>query len=81
MTTAGGLVFIGATRDNHLRAFDIETGRLLWKALLPAGAQATPMTYEIGGTQYVVISAGGHGKLGTTLGDYVTAFSLPRGRK
>ena len=81
MTTAGGLVFIGATRDNHVRAFDIETGRLLWKALLPAGAQATPMTYESSGTQYVVISAGGHGKLGATLGDYVMAFSLPRGRK
>jgi hypothetical protein len=46
---------------------------------LPAGAQATPMTYEIGGTQYVVMSAGGHGKLGTSLGDYVTAFSLPEG--
>ncbi|HUO62778.1 MAG TPA: pyrroloquinoline quinone-dependent dehydrogenase [Terriglobales bacterium] len=80
-TTAGGLVFIGATRDNHLRAFDIETGRLLWKALLPAGAQATPMTYEVGGTQYVLIAAGGHGKLGAILGDYVMAFALPRGRK
>jgi quinoprotein glucose dehydrogenase len=76
MTTAGGLVFIGATRDNHLRAFDIETGRLLWKAPLPAGAQATPMTYEIDGTQYVLISAGGHGKLVTTLGDYVIAYTL-----
>jgi len=80
-SSVGGLVFIGATRDNHVRAFDIETGRLLWKALLPAGAQATPMTYESSGTQYVVISAGGHGKLGATLGDYVMAFSLPRGRK
>ena len=66
MTTAGGLVFIQATRDNHLRAFDIETGRLLWKSRLPAGAQATPMTYEIAGTQYVLICAGGHGKLGAT---------------
>jgi quinoprotein glucose dehydrogenase len=81
VTTAGGLVFIGATRDNHLRAFDIETGRLLWKALLPAGAQSTPMTYEIAGRQYVLIAAGGHGKLGATLGDYVVAFSLPVGRK
>jgi quinoprotein glucose dehydrogenase len=78
ITTAGGLVFIGATRDNHLRAFDIETGTLLWQFVLPAGAQATPMTYEIAGTQYVLIAAGGHGKLGTTLGDYVFAFALPR---
>jgi quinoprotein glucose dehydrogenase len=53
-----------ASRDNHLRAFDVETGRLLCKALLPAGAQATPITYEVGGRQYVLISAGGHGKLG-----------------
>jgi quinoprotein glucose dehydrogenase len=77
MTTASGLVFVAATRDNHLRALDVENGALLWKALLPAGAQATPMTYEVGGTQYVVISAGGHGKLGTKLGDYVIAFALP----
>jgi quinoprotein glucose dehydrogenase len=78
LTTAGGLVFIAATRDNHLRAFDVETGTLLWKSLLPAGAQSTPMSYEIDGTQYVVVCAGGHGKLGTTLGDYVMAFALPR---
>jgi len=77
MTTAGGLVFIAATRDSYLRAFDIETGAVLWKAMLPAGAQATPMTYEIGGVQYVVIAAGGHGKLQTPLGDYVIAFALP----
>src|SRR5215831_8510852 len=80
MTTAGGLVFVAATRDNSLRAFDIETGALLWKAPLPAGAQATPMSYEVNGTQYVVICAGGHGKLGTTPGDYVIAFALPRRR-
>jgi quinoprotein glucose dehydrogenase len=78
ITTAGGLVFIGATRDNRLRAFDIETGMLLWQFALPAGAQATPMTYEIDGTQYVLIAVGGHGKLGPTLGDYVLAFALPR---
>jgi len=80
MTTAGGLVFIAATRDNHLRAFDVETGALLWKASLPAGAQATPMTYEADGTQYVVGCAGGHGKLATKLGDHVIAFALPRRR-
>jgi quinoprotein glucose dehydrogenase len=57
-----------ATRDNHLRAFDVETGRLLWRALLRAGAQATPMTNEVGGRQYVLLSAGGQCKLGATRG-------------
>jgi quinoprotein glucose dehydrogenase len=57
-----------ATRDNHLLAFDVETGRLLWRALLPAGAQATPITYEVGARQYVLLSAGGHGKLRATRG-------------
>ena len=63
--------------DNFLRAFDIETGKELWKAELPAGAQATPMTYRAGQKQYVVIAAGGHGKLGTKMGDHVVAFALP----
>jgi quinoprotein glucose dehydrogenase len=78
MTTAGGLTFIGAAMDNYLRAFETETGREVWKARLPAGGQATPMSYRVrqGGRQYVVICAGGHGKLGTTLGDYVMAFAL-----
>ncbi len=56
---------------------DIETGEEVWKAPRPAGGQATPMTYEIAGKQYIVIAAGGHGSLGTTLGDYVVAFALP----
>jgi quinoprotein glucose dehydrogenase len=77
IVTAGGLVFIAATFDGALRAFDVETGRELWKAQLPAGGQATPMTYRAGGRQFVVIAAGGHGKLGTPLGDYVVAFALP----
>jgi quinoprotein glucose dehydrogenase len=79
IVTAGGLVFIGAARDNYLRAFDIETGQELWKSELPAGGQATPMTYRVreGGKQYVVIAAGGHGRLLTKLGDYVVAFALP----
>lgn len=77
LTTAGGLVFVGATTDNFLRAFDTATGAEVWKMRLPAGAQATPMSYEIGGRQYVVIAAGGHAKLGTTIGDYVLAFALP----
>ena len=78
IVTAGGLVFIAATMDQYLRAFDIETGEELWKGALPAGGQATPMTYRgKDGKQYVVIAAGGHGRLGTTLGDYVIAFALP----
>lgn len=77
MATAGGLVFIAAAMDTYLRAFDVETGRELWKGLLPASAQATPMTYRAGGKQYVVIAAGGHGKLGTKMGDHVVAFALP----
>jgi len=78
IVTAGGLVFIAAAMDQYLRAFDIESGKELWKASLPAGGQATPMTYQgRDGKQYVVIAAGGHGRLGTTLGDYVIAFALP----
>jgi quinoprotein glucose dehydrogenase len=78
IVTAGGLVFIAAAMDQYLRAFDIETGKELWKGALPAGGQATPMTYQSSdGKQYVVIAAGGHGRLGTTLGDYVVAFALP----
>jgi quinoprotein glucose dehydrogenase len=79
--TATGLIFIGAATDNYLRAFNIETGRELWKGRLPAGGQATPMSYEMGGRQYVVIAAGGHGALGTTRGDYVVAFALPVKKK
>jgi len=74
--TAGGLVFIGATLDRQLHAFDIETGRELWSAPLPAGARATPMTYEAGGRQFVVIAAGGGGPFGT--GDAIIAFALPK---
>jgi len=78
-STAGGLVFVAGTLDHHLRAFDVETGKELWKSLLPAGGNATPMTYQLrpDGKQYVVICAGGHGKLGTKLGDHVVAFTLP----
>jgi quinoprotein glucose dehydrogenase len=76
ITTASGLVFISGTLDGMLRAFDINTGNIVWQTMLPAGGQATPMTYELNGKQYVVIAAGGHGKLGTRLGDYVVAFAL-----
>lgn len=77
IVTAGGVAFIGATVDYYLRAFDVNTGGELWQARLPAGAQATPMTYAAGGKQYVVIAAGGHGSFGTKLGDYVIAYALP----
>ena len=75
--TAAGLAFIGSSMDDSFRAFDVDTGQVLWTTQLPAGGQATPMTYQENGRQYVVISAGGHGKLGTTLGDSVVAFALP----
>jgi quinoprotein glucose dehydrogenase len=80
IATAGDLVFVGAAIDSYLRAFDIETGRELWKFKLPAGGQATPMTYRAGPEQrqYILISAGGHGPLGTPRGDYVMAFALPK---
>lgn len=78
IVTAGGVVFIGATADNYLRAFDVNTGGQLWQARLPAGGQATPMTYAVNGKQYVVIAAGGHGSFGTKLGDYVIAYALPQ---
>jgi quinoprotein glucose dehydrogenase len=74
--TAGGLVFIAASRDEHIRAFDRQTGKELWKAKLPAGGYATPATYSAGGKQYVVIACGG-GKMGTKSGDAYVAFSLP----
>lgn len=76
--TAGGLVFTAAAMDTYFRAFDLETGKELWKAELPASAQATPMTYSVDGKQFVVICAGGHGKLGTKQGDSVVAFSLSK---
>jgi quinoprotein glucose dehydrogenase len=77
--TAGGLVFVAAAMDNYLRAFDIDTGAELWKGRLPAGGQAMPMTYRLrrDGKQFIVIAAGGHGKLGTKLGDSLVAFALP----
>ncbi len=79
IVTAGGLVFIGAAMDTYLRAFDTETGKEVWKGELPASAQATPMTYRLreSGKQFVVIAAGGHGKLRTKMGDHVVAYALP----
>ena len=76
--TKGGVVFLGAAVDNYLRAYDLETGRELWRGRLPAGGQATPMTYlDDQGRQIVLIVAGGHGSVGTKPGDYVIAYTLP----
>jgi quinoprotein glucose dehydrogenase len=81
ITTAGGLVFIGATLDRYFRAFDITNGRELWKAALPAGGKATPMTYlGADGRQYVVIAAGGDGKA-WGWSDEVVAFALPQSHR
>jgi quinoprotein glucose dehydrogenase len=78
ITTASGLVFIGAALDRYFRAFDIRTGRELWKFVLPAGGKATPMTYlGADGRQYVVIAAGGDGKA-WGWSDEIVAFALPR---
>ncbi|HEX9726732.1 MAG TPA: pyrroloquinoline quinone-dependent dehydrogenase [Vicinamibacteria bacterium] len=81
--TASGLAFISGTiKDDHLRAFDVETGAELWKARLPAGGQATPMTYEVRledgrRRQFVVIAAGGNGRASSKIGDSLVAFALP----
>jgi quinoprotein glucose dehydrogenase len=78
IATAGGLAFIAAAMDGVLRAFDVETGAVLWSARLPAGGNATPMTYQgASGRQFLLIAAGGHGKLGTRPGDWVIAYALP----
>jgi quinoprotein glucose dehydrogenase len=77
VVTAGGLVFIAASKDEMIRAFDRETGKVVWQARLPAGGYATPATYEAEGRQFVVIACGG-GKMGTKSGDSYVAFALPR---
>lgn len=80
--TGSDLVFIGATMDKYLRAFDANTGEELWRYALPYAAHATPVTYRVSetGRQYLVIAAGGHGALGTEPGDALIAFALPDGR-
>ena len=78
LITAGGVFFYSGTLDNYLRAYDVTTGKQLWQGRLPAGGQATPMTYRAADNrQMVVVAAGGHGSLGTTLGDAVVAYALP----
>ncbi|HMD28111.1 MAG TPA: pyrroloquinoline quinone-dependent dehydrogenase [Steroidobacteraceae bacterium] len=77
IVTASGLTFIAASLDGRMRAFHTDSGKLLWDIKLPAGGQATPMTYSIGGRQYVVIAAGGY-KSDSPRGDYLVAYSLPK---
>jgi len=76
VVTAGGLVFIAATMDNVIRAFDSDTGEMLWRADLPAGGQATPMTNSAGGRQFVVMVTGHHMWFGSPAGDEVIAYAL-----
>ncbi|QJU58226.1 pyrroloquinoline quinone-dependent dehydrogenase [Sphingomonas sp. AP4-R1] len=80
ITTRSGLVFVGAAAENTLRALDVRTGRELWQARLPGGANATPITYisPRSGRQFVVIAAGGNKALKTTLANKIVAFALPR---
>ncbi|WP_247658064.1 membrane-bound PQQ-dependent dehydrogenase, glucose/quinate/shikimate family [Aquabacter sp. L1I39] len=79
VVTAGGLIFIAAATDDLIRAIDMETGKTVWQDKLPAGGQATPMTYEVDGRQYVVIMTGGHHFMETPIGDEVIAYALPAG--
>lgn len=77
--TASGLFFIAAATDDILRAIDVATGEEVWQVTLPAGGQATPVTYEAGGRQIIVINAGGHDFMETPIGDYFIAYALPAG--
>jgi len=76
LATKGGLIFIAATKDAKIRAFDKETGKVLWEAQLPVPGYATPATYFVNGKQYVVIACGG-GKIGSKSGDEYLAYALP----
>ena len=76
--TAGGLIFIGATSDSRIRAYDIDTGEELWQDVMPTSAMSTPMTYSANGRQYVVIAAGGHSwYYANGIDDYLLAYALP----
>ena len=76
LVTKGGVIFIAATKDAKIRAFDKKTGKVLWEAQLPVPGYATPATYTVDGKQYVVIACGG-GKIGSKSGDQYVAFALP----
>ena len=77
MVTAGGVGFLSGTLDQYIRGYDVNNGKELWKSRLPAGGQATPMSYTgKDGKQYVLVVVGGHGSLGTKMGDYIIAYKL-----
>ena len=77
--TAGGVAFLSGTMDDYVRGYDVITGKQLWQSRLPAGGQATPMTYTgTDGRQYLLVVAGGHGSTHTKAGDYVIAYALPK---
>jgi quinoprotein glucose dehydrogenase len=78
VTTASGLIFIAAATDDLIRAIDLKTGKTVWAATLPAGGQATPIVYQQGDREYLVIFAGGHHFMETPMGDSVIAYALPR---
>jgi len=77
VVTQSGILFIGASKDGYMRAFDVRTGNELWRSALPGGGQSTPIIYSVGGREYVVISAGGSAALQVTLGTTLVAFALP----
>ena len=77
--TAGGVAFVSGTLDDYVRGYDAGNGKQLWQSRLPAGGQATPMSYSgADGRQYLLVMAGGHGSLGTRAGDYLIAYALPK---
>ena len=78
VVTAGNLIFVAAATDDLIRAIDLRTGKMVWSAPLPGGGQATPMTYEVGGRQYLVIAPGGHHFMETPISDAVIAYALPQ---
>jgi quinoprotein glucose dehydrogenase len=78
VVTASGLIFVAAATDDLIRAIDLRTGETVWTDKLPGGGQATPMTYEVGGRQYLVIAPGGHHFMETPVSDEVIAYALPQ---
>ena len=77
IATGGDVVFMGASYDERFRAYDVETGEILWEEQMPFSANATPMTYEVDGKQFVVVSSGGHAWSPLKKGDFIMAFALP----
>lgn len=77
LITSSGLLFIGATPDNFLHAYDLPSGKLLWRTELPGGGNSLPISYAIGGRQYIAISAGGSGVIGARQSTKMVAFILP----